>query len=318
MTDSASDAATGPDLAEAAGRWFGHLAGERRLSPHTIAAYRRDLAQVFAFLCEHTAGPVSLATLAGLRAADYRAFLACRRAEGVAGRSLARSLSALRSFTAWLERQGLSASPALSAVRSPKRAHALPKPLTETAARRVAAGEGGDDGGAMPPWVAARNEAVLTLIYAAGLRISEALNLDRRDAPLEESSGVLAVRGKGGKTRMVPVLPAAREAIARYLAQVPAALAPGDPLFIGVRGGRLNARIVQLLMERMRGALALPDTATPHALRHSFATHLLAAGADLRVIQELLGHASLSTTQVYTEVDRRHILAQYEKAHPRA
>jgi integrase/recombinase XerC len=203
-------------------------------------------------------------------------------------------------------------------VRSPKRAHALPKPLAESGARRVAACDGGHDAEATPPWVAARDEAVLTLIYAAGLRISEALNLNRRDAPLEESSRVLAVRGKGGKTRMVPVLPAAREAIARYLALVPAALAPDDPLFIGVRGGRLNARIIQLLMERMRGALALPETATPHALRHSFATHLLAAGADLRTIQELLGHASLSTTQVYTEVDRRHILAQYEKAHPRA
>ncbi len=310
--------AVSPDLAAASTGWFAHLEGERRSSPHTIAAYHRDLNQFFGFLAGHTGGPVSLATLQELRPADYRAFLARRRGAGTASRSLARQLSALRSFTTWCERHGLGASPALSAVRSPKLAHALPKPLSVNAARAVAAAEAGHDAETSAPWVMARDQAVLTLIYAAGLRISEALGLARRDAPIDGGTTMIAIRGKGSKTRMVPILPAAGEAIRRYLALCPAALQPADPLFIGVKGGRLNARNIQLLIQKMRGSLALPETATPHALRHSFATHLLAAGADLRAIQELLGHASLSTTQIYTEVDRAHILAQYDHAHPRA
>ena len=310
--------AVNAELAAASARWFAHLEGERRASAHTMAAYRRDLAQFFTFLAGHTGGPVSLKTLQALRPADYRAFLARRRSAGAASRSLARQLSALRSFAAWSERHGLGASPALSAVRSPKLAHALPKPLSVKAAREVADAEAGHDAETSPAWVMARDQAVLTLIYAAGLRISEALGLDRRDAPDDGGTTLIAIRGKGSKTRMVPILPAAAKAISRYLALCPVALSPADPLFIGVRGGRLNARNIQLLVQKMRGALGLPATATPHALRHSFATHLLAAGADLRAIQELLGHASLSTTQIYTEVDRAHILAQYDHAHPRA
>ncbi len=310
--------AVNADLADASARWFAHLEGERRASPHTMAAYHRDLAQFFTFLAAHTGGPVSLKTLQELRPADYRAFLARRRAAGAASRSLARQLSALRSFAAWSERHGLGTSPALSAVRSPKLAHALPKPLSIKAAREVADAEVGHDAETALPWVMARDQAVLTLIYAAGLRISEALGLDRRDAPGDGGTTLIAIRGKGAKTRMVPILPAAATAISRYLALCPVALAPADPLFIGVQGRRLNARNIQLLVQKMRGALGLPATATPHALRHSFATHLLAAGADLRAIQELLGHASLSTTQIYTEVDRAHILAQYDHAHPRA
>jgi integrase/recombinase XerC len=310
--------ALSPDLAAASAGFLAYLEGERRASPHTLAAYRRDLAQAFTFLAGHTGGPVGLATLGDLRPADYRALLARRRGAGASSRSLARQLSALRSFAAWRERQGLGANPALSAVRSPKLPHALPKPLSVKAAGAVVDAEAGHDGEAAPPWVVARDQAVLTLIYAAGLRISEALGLDRRDAPSDLGTTLLAVRGKGAKTRMVPILPAAGDAIARYLALCPVALQPDDPLFIGVRGKRLNARNIQLLMQKMRGALGLAETATPHALRHSFATHLLAAGADLRAIQELLGHASLSTTQIYTEVDRAHILAQYDHAHPRA
>jgi integrase/recombinase XerC len=310
--------ALSPDLAAASAGWFAHLEGERRVSAHTLAAYHRDLGQFFAFAAAHTGGPVSLHTLADLRPADYRAFLARRRQAGAASRSLARQLSALRSFAAWRERNGLGADAALSVVRSPKLAHALPKPLSVKAARAVAAAEAGHDGETAPAWVVARDQAVLTLIYAAGLRISEALGLNRRDAPAVHGTALLAIRGKGAKTRMVPVLPAAGAAIARYLDLCPLPLGPDDALFIGVRGKRLNARNIQLVVQKMRGALGLAETATPHALRHSFATHLLAAGADLRSIQELLGHASLSTTQVYTEVDRAHILAQYDHAHPRA
>ncbi len=310
--------AVAPDLADAIARFLAYLANERRASAHTVDAYARDLAQFFCFVAGHTGGAVGVSTFQDLRPADYRAFLARRRNGGAASRSLARQLSALRSFSAWCERHGLGANPALSAVRSPKLAHALPKPLSVRAAGEVAAAEAGHDAEVTLPWVLARDQAVLTLIYAAGLRISEALWLNRRDAPDAAGTALIAIHGKGAKTRMVPILPAAGAAIARYLGLCPVALQPDDPLFIGVKGKRLNARNIQLLVQKMRGSLGLPETATPHALRHSFATHLLAAGADLRAIQELLGHASLSTTQIYTEVDRAHILAQYDHAHPRA
>ena len=198
-------------------------------------------------------------------------------------------------------------------MQSPKLPHAVPKPLTIDAARRVAAADTLATGDT-PKWVLARDQAVLTLLYACGLRISEALSL----TPKQAEQQPLVITGKGNKTRIVPVLPAARAAIDTYRELCPFALAENQPMFRGVKGGPLNARNIQLLIERLRGALGLPDTATPHALRHSFATHLLSNGADLRVIQELLGHASLSTTQVYTEVNRAHLLEQYRKAHPRA
>jgi integrase/recombinase XerC len=250
--------------------------------------------------------------LASLEPADFRAFLADRRNDGAGSRTLARQLSALRSFYRFLERRGVLSNPALAVLRSPKIAHSVPKPLTAAAASEVIKADAltGDE---TPAWIVARDAAVLTLLYGCGLRISEALELTRSDAEHQP----LVITGKGGKTRLVPVLAAAREAVDRYITLCPLALPPGKPLFRGVRGGPLNARNIQLLIARLRGALGLPDTATPHALRHSFATHLLTGGADLRTIQELLGHASLSTTQVYTEVNTAHLLEQYAKAHPR-
>ncbi|MGE0210113.1 MAG: tyrosine recombinase XerC [Parvibaculaceae bacterium] len=293
--------------------WLAHLTGERRSSRHTLDAYERDLRQFLAFLTDHLGGEPRLADLEALRTADFRAFLARRRNEGAGSRTLARQLSAIRSFFRHCERSGFLSNPALAALAAPKRPHAVPKPLSVDAAMRALEDV---EEGERAPWVEARDLAVLTLLYGCGLRISEALDLDRRQAP-EREGEVLTVLGKGNKTRLVPVLPAAVEAIRRYLKLCPATLGPRDPLFIGVRGGRLNARNIQLLMQRLRGALGLPETATPHALRHSFATHLLSAGADLRSIQELLGHASLSTTQLYTEVDRARLLEQYRSAHPR-
>ena len=302
-----------PDATGVAQRWLASLGSERRMSSKTIEAYARDIGQFAAFMAGHLGGPPTVDDLATLTISDFRAFLARRRMQGVESRTLARQLSSLRSFYRHAERTGLFRNAAISAVQSPKLPHAVPKPLTIDAARRVAAADTLATGGT-PKWVLARDQAVLTLLYACGLRISEALSL----TPKQAEQQPLVITGKGNKTRIVPVLPAARAAIDTYRELCPFALAENQPMFRGVKGGPLNARNIQLLIERLRGALGLPDTATPHALRHSFATHLLSNGADLRVIQELLGHASLSTTQVYTEVNRAHLLEQYRKAHPRA
>jgi integrase/recombinase XerC len=302
--------AAGSDTQSAITAWFDYLRAERRARPKTLEAYLRDIGQFMSFLTEHLGAPAGIAALASLAPADFRAFLANRRNAGAGSRTLARQLSALRSFYRYLERRGILSNPALATLRAPKIAHSLPKPLTSSAARTVIRADALADGGT-PAWIVARDAAVLTLLYGCGLRISEALSL----TPSEAEREPLVITGKGGKTRIVPVLPAAREAIARYLDLCPMALPGAKPLFRGIRGGPLNARNIQLLI--VRGALGLPDTATPHALRHSFATHLLAGGADLRTIQELLGHASLSTTQVYTEVNTAHLLEQYAKAHPR-
>ena len=302
-----------PDATGVAQRWLASLGSERRMSTKTIEAYARDIGQFAAFMADHLGGPPTVDDLATLTISDFRAFLARRRMQGVESRTLARQLSSLRSFYRHAERTGLFRNAAISAVQSPKLPHAVPKPLTIDAARRVAAADTLATGGT-PKWVLARDQAVLTLLYACGLRISEALSL----TPKQAEQQPLVITGKGNKTRIVPVLPAARAAIDTYMELCPFALAESQPMFRGVKGGPLNARNIQLLIERLRGALGLPDTATPHALRHSFATHLLSNGADLRVIQELLGHASLSTTQVYTEVNRAHLLEQYRKAHPRA
>ena len=304
------------DAARQVAAWLDHLARERRVASKTIEAYSRDISQFCRFLERHLGEAAGLQQLEALRAADFRAFLAARRNGGAESRTLARQLSSIRSFFRFLERREILSNPALSALSGPKLPHSVPKPLSTEAARRTVSADDHNSGGDTPRWVEARDAAVLTLLYACGLRISEALGLNLSDAPLDTSA--MTITGKGGKTRMVPVLPVAREAVARYLDLCPFALEPDEPLFVGVRGGRLNARNIQLLMQRLRSAFGLPDTATPHALRHSFATHLLSSGADLRSIQELLGHASLSTTQIYTEVDRAHLLAQYEKAHPRA
>ena len=302
-----------PDATGVAQRWLASLGSERRMSSKTIEAYARDIGQFAAFMADHLGGPPTVDDLATLTISDFRAFLARRRMHGVESRTLARQLSSLRSFYRHAERTGLFRNAAISAVQSPKLPHAVPKPLTIDAARRVAAADTLATGDT-PKWVLARDQAVLTLLYACGLRISEALSL----TPKQAEQQPLVITGKGNKTRIVPVLPAARAAIDTYRELCPFALAENQPMFRGVKGGPLNARNIQLLIERLRGALGLPDTATPHALRHSFATHLLSNGADLRVIQELLGHASLSTTQVYTEVNRAHLLEQYRKAHPRA
>ena len=301
------------DLREAVDAWLAHLAHERGRADKTLEAYERDLRQFLAWLRGELGHAPCLGDLARLDAKRFRAFMAARRRAKVAGRSLARGMSALRTFFRWLEMADITRNRALLQVAAPKVPHGIPKPLTIEKAAAVV--DGG--GSANLDWVAARDAAVLLLLYGSGLRISEALAIVRKDAPTQGQE-ILRVIGKGGKERLVPVLPVTREAIARYIALCPYPLAPSGPLFLGAKGGRLSPRIVQLVMERMRSALELPDTATPHALRHSFATHLLSAGADLRQIQELLGHASLSTTQVYTEVDRDRLLAVYDKAHPRA
>jgi integrase/recombinase XerC len=303
----------GEDLRQAVADWLGHLAHERGATHNTLQAYERDLRQFLSWLRADMGHAPCIADLARLDAKRFRAFLAARRRGATGSRTLARSLSALRTFFRWLEAQEITRNRALLQVARPKVPHGIPKPLTVVKAAEVV-----DAGGtAELDWVAARDCAVLLLLYGSGLRISEALSIARRDAPVP-GRDVLRVVGKGNKERLVPVLAVTQTAVARYIALCPYSLAADGPLFLGAKGGPLSPRIIQLAMERLRAGLGLPETATPHALRHSFATHLLSAGADLRQIQELLGHASLSTTQVYTEVDRERLLAVYDKAHPRA
>ncbi len=303
-----------PDLQAARADWLSSLARERRLSPLTVEAYERDTRQFLQFLTGHAGGPPGIADIASLRPADLRAFLAARRNDGAGARSLGRGLAGVRSLLRHLERKGLVSAAGAGAIRAPKTPRSLPKPLTAPDARRVVAAE---EQLAEEPWIAARDAAVLTLLYGSGLRISEALGLTA-SALSTETETVVRVDGKGGKTRIVPVLPAAHQAVALYRRLCPYALDPKSPLFVGARGGPLNPAVLQRAMRRLRGALGLPETATPHALRHSFATHLLGRGGDLRVIQELLGHASLSTTQIYTGVDTARLLDIYDAAHPRA
>ena len=301
---------------EAVEDWLAYLTVERQLAAKTAEAYQRDISQFLAFLAGHLNRLPDMKQLLALQARDVRAFLAARRSEGVGSRSLARTLSALRMFYKFLERRGYGKNDAIRAVALPKLPHSVPKPLT--APKATALVDGADiDAGDAAEWVIARDTAVLALLYGSGLRISEALALTRREAPIK-GRDMLRVTGKGSKTRVVPVLPIVREAVERYLALCPLKLGSDEPLFVGVRGKQLSPRIIQLRIASARIVLGLPETATPHALRHSFATHLLGAGADLRAIQELLGHASLSTTQGYTEVDRAHLLKAYSSAHPRA
>jgi integrase/recombinase XerC len=301
-----------PAVAAAAERWGAWLAAERRASPHTLDAYRRDLAAFLAFVAGHLGFRPGLQDLAALRPGDFRGWLAERNGRGLARTSTARALSTVRGFFRFLDRQGLVRNPAIGAVRAPRLPRALPRPLAEAEALRVVDSAEALDGA---PWIARRDLAVLVLLYGCGLRIAEALNLKRAEAP---AGDLLTVTGKGRKQRIVPVLPAVRQAVAEYLACCPYRLAEDGPLFVGARGGRLSPRVVQRRMADLRARLGLPETATPHALRHSFATHLLAGGGDLRTIQELLGHASLSTTQRYTEVDARRLIDVHRQAHPRA
>jgi integrase/recombinase XerC len=303
-----------PDVAAEIGRWLGYLGAERRMSPKTLEAYARDVGQFLDFLTQHLGGAPSLKALATLSPADVRAFMAARRSEGLSSRSLMRVMAGTRSFARFLERNGKGKVGALSAVRAPKIGKTLPKPLAIAAAKRISDTDL-RDGEAREPWVIARDAAVLGLLYGSGLRISEALSLKRKDFSKRDA---ITVTGKGNKTRMVPVLRQVAKLVADYIALCPIDLPADGALFVGTRGGPLSPRVVQLAMATLRGALGLPDTATPHALRHSFATHLLARGGDLRAIQELLGHASLSTTQIYTAVDSERLLEVYASAHPRA
>ncbi|MEH3116550.1 MAG: tyrosine recombinase XerC [Methylorubrum populi] len=295
--------------------WREALVRERRMAANTVAAYERDLRQ---FLIHRAAraGTPTLPGLIALKPRDLRAFMAARRAEGVGGRSLMRMLAGLRSFARFLEREGHGSVAALGAVRSPRIERRLPRPLPVPAAVAMTVPESRPDDD-RAPWVLARDAAVIALLYGSGLRISEALGIAARDAPVP---GIDAVRvtGKGGKVRDVPVLPAVAEAVAAYLTRCPHPLDPQGPLFVGVKGGALSPRVVQYAVAALRGALGLPESATPHALRHSFATHLLARRGELRAIQELLGHASLSTTQIYTKVDAARLMSAFEDAHPRA
>ena len=301
------------DLEEALRDWLSHLRHERGHAERTLEAYERDVRQFLAFLTSQLGYAPCLADLDRLEPKTFRGFLASRRRSGAVSRSLARTLSALRQLLRWLEAQGHIKSRAVEQIATPKVPHSVPKPLTvEKAAVVVEAGPGAE-----LDWMLARDAAVLLLLYGSGLRIAEALALTMKDAPVGDRD-VVRIKGKGGKERLVPVLAVVRSGVERYVALCPYPLAPEEALFRGAKGGPLSPRIIQLAMERLRASLGLPATATPHALRHSFATHLLSAGADLRQIQELLGHASLSTTQAYTEVDRERLLAVYDAAHPRS
>jgi integrase/recombinase XerC len=295
--------------------WLAYLTQERRASPRTVDSYGAAGRRYVAFLQQHRGGGLTVAGLGGVQTAELRAWLAhLRQGEHpLAPRSLSQALSAVRGFHRYLDRRLGVANAAVTLVRGPRIKPGAPRPVTEDQARGLIAEPGLDPD--REGWEASRDAAVLTLLYGCGLRISEALSLKRSDAPL---GGDLRITGKGGKTRLVPVLPAVAEAITDYLGELPFILAPEDALFRAKRGGPLSPRHVQATVQILRGRLGLPDSATPHALRHSFATHLLGAGADLRSIQDLLGHASLSTTQRYTEVDAARLLAAYAKAHPHA
>jgi integrase/recombinase XerC len=304
------------DLARAAQAWMAYLESEKRVAAHTLDAYRRDLCQFLTFLAGHFGEAPSLKLFSDLAAADLRAFLAARRNRGTCSRSLLRQLSGLRSFARYLERNGLGKIANFNMIRSPKVGRSLPKALTARMACEMVAPEA-RAGDARPGWILARDAAVLGLLYGAGLRISEALAITRVEAPIGRLD-VVTVTGKGGKKRSVPVIAAVQKGIEAYIDLCPFVLRAEGPLFVGAKGGPLSPRIIQLVVENLRGALGLPQNATPHALRHSFATHLLGRGGDLRTIQELLGHASLSTTQIYTAVDSARLLEAYRAAHPRA
>ncbi|OYU47281.1 MAG: recombinase XerC [Rhizobiales bacterium PAR1] len=293
--------------------WLRGLTHERLYSLKTVEAYGRDVAQFVAFLGEDGKTPQDFLSV---KPADLRMFLAERREKGVESRSLMRQLAGLRSFARYLEREGFGHASAFKAVKGPRVKKGLPRPLTPGDARATSA-IATRAGEARDPWIIARDAAVFALLYGAGLRISEALSLRRGDVP-REAHETLVILGKGGKMRQVPMLAPILKAIEDYLAQCPWKMPLDGPLFVGAKGGPLSPRIIQLAMEGFRGSLGLSETATPHALRHSFATHLLARGGDLRTIQELLGHASLSTTQVYTQVDTARLMASYKAAHPRA
>jgi integrase/recombinase XerC len=290
--------------------WYNWLAHERRASPNTLRAYGDDVSRFIGFQRGHLGGAVSEKSLASLKTADIRAFIAARRSEGLGAGGVQRALAAVRSFYRFLAREGILENASPRAIRTPRLKRRLPRPLSEVDAVRAIEEAGSHD----VKWLGARDAALLTLLYGAGLRISEALSLKRGDVPLGET---IAILGKGRKERIVPVLPLLRDAIQEYANAIPFDGAPGAALFLSRRGKPMSPREAQGLMQRLRGALGLAESATPHALRHSFATHILSGGGDLRSVQELLGHASLSTTQTYTAIEMRQLMETYKNAHPR-
>lgn len=310
-----------PCLQDALSQWLIHLKAERRLATNTLDAYERDLRQFCIHMTHYLGHPPRLSDFSDLKPLQLRGYLARRRDEGSGARTLARGLAGIRSFIRFLEKRGVASSAGLAAMRTPKQPSTLPRPVTATEAVRLT-----DSKEQMheTPWIAARDAALMTLLYGCGLRISEALALTCTDLEISNPANPhmrarsLRILGKGGKTRLVPVLPVVAEAIDHYLAQCPFVLNRDDTIFRGARGGSVQPAVIQRAMRLMRGALGLPATATPHAMRHSFATHLLGNGGDLRTIQELLGHASLSTTQKYTAVDSDALLKSWTSAHPRA
>jgi integrase/recombinase XerC len=305
-----------PEVADLLGAWLDWLAHQKRQSAATVKAYRTDLFAFLQFCGEHLGAPPDLGALLELSAGDFRAWLAARHRRGLARRSTARALAAVRSFYRFLDRQHGRHNPAAAALRTPRLEQRLPRPLS---APHIAALLDHPAGLGAAPWVGKRDLALFLLLYGAGLRIGEALGLDRRAVgAMPAALGGLTVTGKGGKQRLVPILPAIALALADYLEARPPQLADSAALFVGVRGKRLHPAVVRRRMQQLRRLAGLPENATPHALRHSFATHLLAGGADLRVIQELLGHASLSTTQGYTAVEGERLMKLYQRAHPRA
>lgn len=302
---------TAPDLEQRLSQWRDFLRYEKALSRHTLRAYEGDVQHFLSFLTEHLGHPPGLDHLSAVNIGDFRSWLSRKAMDGLSNASRARSLSGVKNFLNWLDKQGVLHNAAISVVRTPKQAHKLPKPILEKQAFALL-----DQAGAEDDWQGLRDKALFTLLYGAGLRIDEALQLTLKD--FNRQSDFLIVTGKGRKQRQVPVLAIVRKAVGNYLEARPFAAEGDSPLFLGARGGRLHQGVAQRAMRVLRVAMGLPETATPHALRHSFATHLLENGANLREIQELLGHASLSTTQRYTEINAKELLAIYKKAHPRA
>ncbi|MDR3450593.1 MAG: tyrosine recombinase XerC [Alphaproteobacteria bacterium] len=299
------------DLIDTVERWRSWLADEKRVAAKTVESYTFDLHNLFRFLNAHRGRQLNLSLLATLTLTDFRAWLASRAADNISASSRARAVAGVRNFFHWLDRSGQMHNAAIDMLKSPKLARRLPRPVTESQAQEIvaiAAGAIGDT------WVGLRDEALFTLLYGAGLRIGEALGLTREALTRDR----VTVTGKGNKQRNVPLLPIVKAAVEKYLASCPYALKPDMPVFIGARGEPLNPAVAQRSLRLLRRQLGLPDSVTPHALRHSFATHLLASGADLRSLQELLGHSSLSTTQLYTQVDAQQLSSTYRAAHPRA
>ncbi|MBP2304885.1 tyrosine-type recombinase/integrase [Azospirillum melinis] len=302
-----------PDVQDVLAHWRRWMESEKAVSRHTLSAYTADVGEFLRFLTEFRGGsPPSLNDLGDLKAADFRAWMSRLAMDGLVGASRARKLAAVRNLFRWLDRSGRLHNPAVATLATPKVKRPAPRPLTEIDADRLLEEAERDR---EEPWIGKRDRALFTLLYGCGLRISEALGLARKDAPLGDT---LRVTGKGRKDRMIPVLPAVTDAVRAYIESCPFTLAPDGPLFVGTRGGRLNASVAQHQMQKLRALMGMPDSATPHALRHSFATHLLADGGDLRAIQDLLGHASLSTTQRYTDVENEQLMNVYRNAHPRA